>query len=552
MSHKWRIWSSRLTAGIKQRANCSFDLNLGFAKILAGIIITTIVIASSLSFPITSLSKYALADDAQPTLLTLAKGPYLQNVTRTTITICWESEELTRDSVEYGLTTDYGNVISDVNPSSQHEITLTNLVPSTTYHYRVESGGIFTEDSIFTTAFDYTEPFTFVVYGDNRPHNGVSHSPPTAHTDVLHLIQEIGPSFYISTGDLVKEAGERQADWDLFFDESKELMRNTPLFPVLGNHEGHAKQYYDYFSLPGNERWYSFTYGNSYFIILDSNIAWWEFTPDDEQLKWLESELKVASSKSLWKFVFFHYPPYDTEDPEKVELTFRKYFCPLFKTYGVNMVFNGHKHFYEHNLVNDIHYITTGGGGAPLYDPDEPKSWTVYQEKNYHVTKIHIDGSFLRFEAVRSPQAIVMESFWISLPHMPSMVLSSTPTGEDVLLSTSIVVAFSKPMNRTSSQNAFSISPSVRGTFSWDGNTMAFTPTVGLSSGRTYIVTISEEAIDLEGNPLSAPYSWQLTTLTTPSSLRKAIIITGIVVLVVVGNWIFWEIRKRKKMVETR
>jgi len=536
----------RNRVGNKQYTNHKLSLNPGSTKIVLGLIIAILLTASSLAFPITGESEYALANDAQPQSPVLLKGPYLQNVTRTTVTICWETEDPSRDSVEYGLTRDYGSVESDVNPFTIHEITLTDLTPSTTYHYRVESDGILTEDNTFTTAVDFAEPFTFVVYGDNRPWDDGTHRPPTAHTDVLNLIQQIGPDFYISTGDIVNKP-DKQSDWDLFFDESRELMRNTTLFPVLGNHEGDNIRYFDYFSLPGNEKWYSFTYGNSYFIVLDTN-QWTDFGPGSEQYQWLENELETASNTSYWKFVFLHHPPYSTIGHAS-DFEVRLQLCPLFEAHGVSMVFGGHNHSYEHTLVNDIHYIITAGGGAPLYSADEPEeSWTVYREKTFHLTRVHIDGASLEFEAIRSPDETVMESFSISLPDVAPVVSSSTPAGENVSLSTPVAVTFSEPMNHASTQDAFSISPSVRGTFSWTNNTMTFTPASDLRSDKTYTVIISEEATSSQGSPLPAPYSWQFVTQYTPSEFPVGLligIVGGAVILFGVVSLMVWRMRKR-------
>ena len=38
------------------------------------------------------------------------------------------------------------------------------------------------------------------------------------------------------------------------------------------------------------------------------------------------------------------------------------------------MVFSGHDHDYERSLINDVTYIVSGGGGAPLYQ----KQFTSY------------------------------------------------------------------------------------------------------------------------------------------------------------------------------
>ena len=45
-------------------------------------------------------------------------------------------------------------------------------------------------------------------------------------------------------------------------------------FPALGNHDlitENGKPYYDYFTLPGNERYYDFTWGNVHFFVLNTN-----------------------------------------------------------------------------------------------------------------------------------------------------------------------------------------------------------------------------------------------------------------------------------------
>jgi hypothetical protein len=40
------------------------------------------------------------------------------------------------------------------------------------------------------------------------------------------------------------------------------------LSPTLDNHEGNSEHYFDLFYLPGNERWYTFDYGNARFACL--------------------------------------------------------------------------------------------------------------------------------------------------------------------------------------------------------------------------------------------------------------------------------------------
>ena len=48
-----------------------------------------------------------------------------------------------------------------------------------------------------------------------------------------------------------------------------------------------------------------------------------------------------------------------------------------------DVLFSGHNHFYERSKYNGVHYIVTGGGGAPLHTPISPPDplHNVGQEK---------------------------------------------------------------------------------------------------------------------------------------------------------------------------
>ena len=69
-------------------------------------------------------------------------------------------------------------------------------------------------------------------------------------------------------------------------------------------------------------------------------------------------------------------------------------------------------------------------------------------------------------------------------------------------------------MNTTSVERAFSITPTVSGTFSWseDNKTMTFTPIGGLRYNTLYTVTIANNATDLSGINLSENYIWSFIT----------------------------------------
>lgn len=86
-------------------------------------------------------------------------GPKVTVLTDTTATIEWITDEESDSTVEYGLSTGYGlPPVSSGEYLLVHNITLTDLSPSTTYHFRVRStdkspnaNEVISDDNTFTT-----------------------------------------------------------------------------------------------------------------------------------------------------------------------------------------------------------------------------------------------------------------------------------------------------------------------------------------------------------------------------------------------------------------
>ena len=317
--------------------------------------------------------------------------PYLQNVSREHITIMWETKEESESRVDYGITPDLDLFALDEKKGDSHEITLSQLKPNTLYYYRV-SGGISTKKGTFFTGSDYDAFFRFAVYGDSR-------SNPDIHKKLAQGILAQNPDLILHVGDMVSD-GSRKDKWGKqFFKPLSDVIAHIPIFPCFGNHEKKSEFYFRYFSLPGNESWYSFDYGNSHFIALDSNS---EYRRGSKQYRWLRRDLR--KSRARWKFVFFHHPPYNS-GAHKSLLPLRDALTPLFRKYGVDMVFSGHAHTYERTypikaLVkpksHPITYIVTGGGGAKLHKIT-PGLWTANSALEHHFCLVEISGDELTF-----------------------------------------------------------------------------------------------------------------------------------------------------------
>lgn len=135
-------------------------------------------------------------------------------------------------------------------------------------------------------------------------------------------------------------------------------------FPSMGNHDWiwlDGKPYLDYFELPGNERYYAFTWDFIDFFILSSD---WEepdgITANSIQGEWLQAEL--ADSTAEWQVVIFHHAPYSSgyHGPTK-------HMQWPFADWGVDVVLSGHDHHYERLEVDGLLYFVQGLSGGAIY-----------------------------------------------------------------------------------------------------------------------------------------------------------------------------------------
>jgi hypothetical protein len=113
-------------------------------------------------------------------------------------------------------------------------------------------------------------------------------------------------------------------------------------------------------------------------------------------------------------------------------------------------------------------------------------------------------------------------NYAIPSPSGPHMV-SHVPDDGDVNVSvgTTIEATFSEAMDHASTENAFTVSPSVSGTFSWSlGDTvMTFTPDSNLDYGTLYTVNVTTAAQSQGNENLDKNYGWGFTTEPNPSEV---------------------------------
>ncbi len=112
---------------------------------------------------------------AGPNILSVSSGGLIS----TGATITWTTDKAATSQVEYGISSGYGLLTTEnVTLTTSHSVTLADLEPSTTYHFRVASTD---EVSNVTFSEDYTFT-TSAVSSSNSASNVGSNSVPTAIT----------------------------------------------------------------------------------------------------------------------------------------------------------------------------------------------------------------------------------------------------------------------------------------------------------------------------------------------------------------------------------
>lgn len=135
-------------------------------------------------------------------------------------------------------------------------------------------------------------------------------------------------------------------------------------FPSLGNHDYYTRNgepYRDYFTLPGNGRYYDFVRGDVHFFALNSDPAEPDgITATSVQGRWLQAQL--AASTARWNVVYLHHAPYSSgSHGGTADLRWP------FRAWGASLVLAGHDHHYERLLVDSLPYIVNGLGGRSIY-----------------------------------------------------------------------------------------------------------------------------------------------------------------------------------------
>ncbi|HET9957204.1 MAG TPA: metallophosphoesterase, partial [Polyangiaceae bacterium] len=237
-----------------------------------------------------------------------------------------------------------------------------------------------------------------------------------AEAQVAELIKGWKPEFVLTTGDNNYPDGSAEtidANIGQFFREFICPYRGkygagskvNRFFPALGNHDWYtagARPYLDYFTLPGNERYYDLLWGSVHVFVIDSDPN----EPDgvesgSRQAKWLEDGLR--SSKARWQLVTMHHPPFSSGPHMS-----NAYMQWPYKEWGADLVLGGHDHDYERFERDGLTCVVIGLGGASIYEFGTPAEGSSARfNANYGAALVEADSEKLVLRFYAAPGQLV-------------------------------------------------------------------------------------------------------------------------------------------------
>lgn len=371
----------------------------------------------------------------------VTRGPYLQMPSPSGIVVRWRTDVPTTSRVSYGdAVGSLYETVDDPTLTTEHVVAVTGLTAGTTAYYAVGEIGLplagGDTDHRFRTAPTPGSPGAFRIWSIGDA--GFTGANLNAVRDAYTAFNgDSSADLFVLLGDNAYLTGTDAQYQTAVFDTHADMLANTPVWAVFGNHEAASSSsllqtgpYFDMFTFPmgaeiggaasGTEAYFSFDYGNTHFIVLDSEQA--PASPSTPMLTWLVADLQLAVlDDPTWIIALWHRPPYSRgqfhdSDVETAEINMRQYVLPILDAYGVDVVLNGHSHNYERSYLLDGHYglaatFTSAhqvdpGDGDPAGDGAYRKDDTVPSPNSGTVYVVNGSGSDVRATTLNHPAMI--------------------------------------------------------------------------------------------------------------------------------------------------
>jgi hypothetical protein len=356
----------------------------------------------------------------------ITRGPYLSNVDGTSAIVSWWTNLPTAGVVSWGAAAPGEQRITDPAGTVQHHaVTITGLLPGTTYRYQVGDGaGVTSAPSSFPTMAPPGATFTFAAIGDFAGGSAIAtQNAANIASSSTSFIQTLGDNIYPSAGLPDPDYSTTYSDFDArFFKPFAAAISRQAFFPANGNKEYYSDgAFWAAFPMPGTDHsWYSYDWGDAHILVLDSELPISAGTPQHDFAK---ADL-IAHRADKWLIVAMQAPPYSSSSTSSSSELAQAQLVPLFEQQHVDLVLSGNSHNYErtHPLLGGaeapggVTYVVSGGGGAGFnsFTIPAPASTAFRSDTVGEYVRISVSPTTLVADAIRADTNTVLDTTTIT------------------------------------------------------------------------------------------------------------------------------------------
>ncbi|MBR4755567.1 MAG: metallophosphoesterase [Bacteroidales bacterium] len=364
----------------------------------------------------------------------LACGPFVQNVTTTGFTVVWTSDVEAIGWVEVAPLNDQhfyyaerpkffdmsGCGIKPVNKI--HKVEVTGLEPGSTYRYRVMMKAV--DHHYGTLDIQYGKEYGANTYTAVLP--AVTTQKESYKEVKFAMVNDIHEKdsvlrklfadekrnhtfdFVFFNGDMTSTLSREEKIVNFVLKPASETFASyCPLYVTRGNHEYRGKdaiKLLDYYAFPEGKPYYTFKYGDVFFLVIDSG----EDKPDSDieyqdayctdpyllkEAEWVKGVVAGQDWKNASKRIVFNHIPPETKNAWHGSYNMNTMFLPILNEAGVDVMLCGHYHQFiqrkkgEHNaafpvIINSSEQrmeVTVTGNkiSIEVFDPEGKKVHTL-------------------------------------------------------------------------------------------------------------------------------------------------------------------------------
>jgi hypothetical protein len=244
-------------------------------------------------------------------------------------------------------------------------------------------------------------PIRFAIIGDRTGGH-----VPGVYEEIVAEVERLRPDFVMTVGDAIEGYTEDTTTLNTQWNEYLSIVKplTMPIYFTPGNHDITTDPALGPFHRFIGDPYYSFNVGKYHFVVLD--VSRWESSEElpKEELAWLAKDL-AGHRDAAQTLVFYHKPFwYDSIVMGKPDTLHS-----LFKTYGVDAVFNGHLHSYFSARLDGILYNALGSSGG-ITDQ-------LPTDLDYHFTWVTVDDTSINIAPIKKGSVKAWDAITASDEH---------------------------------------------------------------------------------------------------------------------------------------